>query len=46
MTQMLGSKWAMAAFNRGDDPRTIQRRWAQELQAWRRMQAKYRLYPE
>jgi uncharacterized protein YbbC (DUF1343 family) len=46
MTQMLGSKWAMAAFNRGDDPRTIQRRWAQELQAWRAMQAKYRLYPE
>jgi uncharacterized protein YbbC (DUF1343 family) len=46
MTQMLGSKWAMAAFNRGDDPRTIQRRWAEELEAWRRMQAKYRLYPE
>jgi uncharacterized protein YbbC (DUF1343 family) len=46
MTQMLGSKWAMAAFNRGDDPRTIQRRWAQELQSWRRMQAKYRLYPQ
>lgn len=46
MTQMLGSRWAMAAFNRGDDPRTIQRRWAGELEAWRAMQARYRLYPE
>jgi uncharacterized protein YbbC (DUF1343 family) len=46
MTQMLGSKWAMAAFQRGDDPRTIQRRWAGELEAWRRMQQRYRLYPD
>lgn len=46
MTQMLGSKWAMAAFQRGDDPRTIQRRWSEELTAWRSMQAKYRMYPE
>jgi uncharacterized protein YbbC (DUF1343 family) len=46
MTQMLGSKWAMAAFQRGDDPRTIQRRWHEELEAWRRMQEKYRLYPD
>jgi len=46
MTQMLGSKWAMAAFQRGDDPRTIQRRWGEELEAWRRMQEKYRLYPD
>jgi uncharacterized protein YbbC (DUF1343 family) len=45
MTQMLGSKWAMAAFNRGDDPRTIQRRWTQELTAWRQMQDRYRIYP-
>ena len=44
MTQMLGSKWAMAAFQRGDDPRTIQRRWHEELEAWKRMQEKYRLY--
>jgi uncharacterized protein YbbC (DUF1343 family) len=29
MTQMLGSKWAMAAFTRGDDPRQIQQRWTQ-----------------
>src|SRR5215213_8578371 len=41
MTQMLGSRWAMAAFNRGDDPRAIQRRWHEELEAWRRMQARY-----
>lgn len=46
MTQMLGSKWAMTAFQRGDDPRTIQRRWSDELTAWRAMQAKYRMYPE
>jgi uncharacterized protein YbbC (DUF1343 family) len=43
MTQMLGSKWAMAAFNRGDDPRTIQRRWQEELAAWRRWPARYRI---
>jgi uncharacterized protein YbbC (DUF1343 family) len=45
MTQMLGSKWAMAAFNRGDDPRTIQQRWTQELTAWRQMHDRYRIYP-
>jgi uncharacterized protein YbbC (DUF1343 family) len=45
MTQMLGSKWAMAAFNRGDDPRTIQQRWTQELATWRQMQDRYRIYP-
>jgi uncharacterized protein YbbC (DUF1343 family) len=46
MTQMLGSKWAMAAFQRGDDPRTIQRRWQQELVSWRTMQARYSIYPD
>jgi len=44
MTQMLGSKWAMAAFQRGDDPRAIQRRWHDELETWKRMQERYRLY--
>jgi len=44
MTQMLGSKWAMAAFQRGDDPRTIQQRWQEELRAWRQTQERYRLY--
>ena len=29
-TQMLGSRWARAAFDRGEDPRVIQRRWQQE----------------
>jgi hypothetical protein len=46
MTRMLGSRWAMAAFQRGDDPRTIQRRWSEELTAWRAMQARYRMYPQ
>lgn len=45
MTQMLGSKWAMAAFQRGDDPRQIQQRWAQGLASWRQMQDRYRIYP-
>jgi hypothetical protein len=26
--------------------RTIQHRWHEELEAWKRMQAKYRLYPD
>jgi len=46
MTQMLGSKWAMAAFTRGDDPRQIQQRWSGELAAWRQMQDRYRIYPK
>ncbi len=46
MTQMLGSKWAMAAFTRGDDPRRIQQRWTQEMAAWRQMQDRYRIYPK
>jgi uncharacterized protein YbbC (DUF1343 family) len=43
-TQMIGSRWAREAFDRGEDPRTIQRRWDQELQAWMRETAPYRLY--
>jgi uncharacterized protein YbbC (DUF1343 family) len=46
MTQMLGSRWAMAAFERGEDPREIQRRWSSEVAAWERATAKYHLYPE
>ncbi|HET7232400.1 MAG TPA: DUF1343 domain-containing protein [Longimicrobium sp.] len=45
MTQMLGSRWAMTAFERGDDPRQIQQRWTQQLAAWRQMQDRYRIYP-
>lgn len=44
-TQMIGSRWAREAFDRGEDPRVIQRRWDQELEAWIRETAPYRLYP-
>ncbi|HEX2203323.1 MAG TPA: DUF1343 domain-containing protein [Longimicrobium sp.] len=44
-TQMLGSKWARAAFDRGDDPREIARRWEQELAAWMPIRDRYRIYP-
>jgi uncharacterized protein YbbC (DUF1343 family) len=45
-TQMLGSKWARAAFDRGEDPRVINQRWQQELAAWMPIREKYRLYPK
>ncbi len=44
MTQMLGSRWAREAFDRGDDPREIWKRWEGELARWRDLQKKYRLY--
>lgn len=44
MTQMLGSRWARAAFDRGDDPRTIWQRWESELERWAPVRAKYALY--
>ena len=44
-TQMLGSRWARAAFDRGEDPRVIQRRWDDENRAWMQKRDKYRLYP-
>lgn len=44
-TQMLGSRWARAAFDRGDDPREIWRRWEAELRAWQAVRERYRLYP-
>ena len=44
-TQMIGSRWARAAFDRGDDPRTIQARWRQELDAWMAVRDRYKLYP-
>ena len=46
MTQMLGSRWAREAFDRGDDPREIWKRWESELVRWRALQKKYRLYAE
>jgi uncharacterized protein YbbC (DUF1343 family) len=45
-TQMLGSKWARAAFDRGEDPRVINQRWQQELAAWMPIREKYRIYPK
>ena len=45
-TQMLGSTWAREAFDRGDDPRQIWRRWQSELAAWDRIRARYDLYPD
>jgi uncharacterized protein YbbC (DUF1343 family) len=44
-TQMIGSRWARAAFDRGDDPREIDRRWQQELTAWNAVRERYRMYP-
>ncbi len=44
-TQMLGSHWARAAFDRGDDPREIDRRWQRELAEWDRTERQpYRIY--
>lgn len=44
MTQMLGSRWAREAFDRGEDPRVIWARWEQELAEWRPVRERYRLY--
>ncbi|HEX2080318.1 MAG TPA: DUF1343 domain-containing protein [Longimicrobium sp.] len=44
-TQMIGSTWAREAFDRGEDPRVIQRRWDEELRAWMQKRELYRLYP-
>lgn len=44
MTQMLGSRWARAAFDRGASPDSIRQRWQAELEAWRPVRDRYRLY--
>jgi uncharacterized protein YbbC (DUF1343 family) len=44
-TQMLGSRWARQAFDRGEDPREIWRRWEEENRAWSAVRERYRLYP-
>jgi uncharacterized protein YbbC (DUF1343 family) len=44
MTQMLGSRWARAAVDRGDDPRAIWQRWEAELERWQPVRERYRLY--
>lgn len=44
-TQMIGSRWARQAFDRGEDPRVIARRWEEENREWARIQERFRLYP-
>jgi uncharacterized protein YbbC (DUF1343 family) len=44
-TQMIGSRWAREAFDRGEDPRVIARRWEEEIRAWMPTRDQYRLYP-
>jgi uncharacterized protein YbbC (DUF1343 family) len=44
-TQMLGSHWARAAFDRGEDPRVIVRRWDEEDRQWMPTRERYRIYP-
>jgi uncharacterized protein YbbC (DUF1343 family) len=43
-TQMIGSRWAREAFDRGENPRVIQQRWDQEMQQWLQQTRQYRLY--
>jgi uncharacterized protein YbbC (DUF1343 family) len=44
-TQMMGSRWARQAFDRGDDPQVIWRRWEEENRAWMPIRDRHRLYP-
>lgn len=44
LTQMLGSKWARAAFDAGTDPAEIFARWDAELREWMPTRNRYRLY--
>jgi uncharacterized protein YbbC (DUF1343 family) len=43
-TQMIGSRWAREAIDRGEDPRVIRRRWQAELDRWEEVRERYRLY--
>jgi len=43
-TQMMGSRWARQAFDRGEDPHTIWRRWETENAEWLRVRDRYSLY--
>jgi len=43
-TQMMGSRWAREAFDRGAEPGEIWERWEGELEAWRALADRYRLY--
>jgi hypothetical protein len=44
MTQMLGSRWARQAVDRGEDADVIWQRWQQELADWSAVRERYRLY--
>jgi beta-N-acetylhexosaminidase len=44
MTQMLGSRWAREAVERGDDPRAIWDKWQEELDNWSSIRNRYTLY--
>ncbi|HEX2190030.1 MAG TPA: DUF1343 domain-containing protein [Longimicrobiaceae bacterium] len=44
-TQMMGSRWAREAFDRGEDPRAIRQRWRDEVREWLPKRNRYRLYP-
>jgi uncharacterized protein YbbC (DUF1343 family) len=44
MTQMLGSRWARQAVERGEDPHVIWRRWQAELDEWDAVRRRYALY--
>jgi uncharacterized protein YbbC (DUF1343 family) len=43
-TQMIGSRWAREAFDRGEDPAVIRNRWEGELRDWDELVGPYRLY--
>jgi uncharacterized protein YbbC (DUF1343 family) len=43
-TQMMGSRWAREAFDRGDDPQAIWNRWEAENREWEERVEPYRLY--
>jgi uncharacterized protein YbbC (DUF1343 family) len=43
-TQMMGSRWAREAFDRGEDPRSIWERWQGELRQWEQGVERYRMY--
>jgi uncharacterized protein YbbC (DUF1343 family) len=45
-TQMIGSRWARQAFERGEDPLEIWGRWEAELAEWIPIRDRYRLYDE
>jgi hypothetical protein len=43
--RLLGSRTALSRIRSGDDPRAIAASWAADEARWRRLRAKYLLYP-